>query len=145
MTKTDTSYSLSRAQVRDLVRLHRKTAEMLIRIGVVVPEPTAREELAPQLADGTGGQARGPYRANPHDLRLKGRKVLTKNWQGKHVRVHVARDHRGEITGFWYEGSAWPSLSAIATAICGHRRNGFEFFGLEEKVEVSERSRGGAA
>jgi hypothetical protein len=49
---------------------------------------------------------------------------LRREWQGRMVEVVVAED------GFRWEGKAYPSLSAAATAIAGSRWNGPRFFGL---------------
>jgi hypothetical protein len=50
--------------------------------------------------------------------------------------IRVWRDERHEVivteTGFLWRGRSWVSLSAIARAITGSRRNGPAFFGLRD-------------
>ncbi len=52
--------------------------------------------------------------------------ILRKEWQGRIVEVEV------EASGFRWQGTHYPSLSAAATAIAGTRWNGPRFFGLRE-------------
>lgn len=54
--------------------------------------------------------------------------VLIRDWQGKRFGVTVSE------TGFLFDGKTYPSLSAVATAITGVKRNGPLFFGLKEKM-----------
>lgn len=49
---------------------------------------------------------------------------LRREWQGRVVEVEV------EASGFRWQGTLYPSLSAAATAIAGTRWNGPRFFGL---------------
>lgn len=51
---------------------------------------------------------------------------LRREWQGRLVEVEV------EATGFRWQGTLYPSLSAAATAIAGTRWNGPRFFGLRK-------------
>ena len=51
---------------------------------------------------------------------------LRKEWQGRIVEVEV------DATGFRWQGTHYPSLSAAATAIAGTRWNGPRFFGLRQ-------------
>jgi len=51
---------------------------------------------------------------------------LRREWQGRIVEVEV------EASGFRWQGTHYPSLSAAATAIAGTRWNGPRFFGLRE-------------
>jgi Protein of unknown function (DUF2924) len=51
---------------------------------------------------------------------------LRREWQGRIVEVEV------EASGFRWQGTLYPSLSAAATAIAGTRWNGPRFFGLRE-------------
>lgn len=51
---------------------------------------------------------------------------LRREWQGRTVEVEV------EASGFRWQGTLYPSLSAAATAIAGSRWNGPRFFGLRE-------------
>jgi hypothetical protein len=50
--------------------------------------------------------------------------TLTREWQGKTQEVVV------EKNGFRWGGDCYPSLSAVALAMTGSRRNGPKFFGL---------------
>jgi hypothetical protein len=52
---------------------------------------------------------------------------LTRTWQGRIEEVVV------ELHGFRWNGSSYPSLSAVALAMSGSRRNGPKFFGLRGK------------
>ena len=49
---------------------------------------------------------------------------LRREWQGRIIEVEV------EPSGFRWQGTLYPSLSAVATAIAGTRWNGPRFFGL---------------
>ena len=51
------------------------------------------------------------------------------------IRVWKAERHEVEVTGTGYRwrGETWGSLSSIARAITGARRNGPAFFGLRDK------------
>ena len=60
----------------------------------------------------------------PEGRHLGNGAVLTRQWQGREVRVTV------EEQGFRWEGQLFPSLSAAASAIAGSRWNGPRFFGL---------------
>ena len=51
---------------------------------------------------------------------------LRREWKGRIVEVEA------EASGFRCEGSLYPSLSAVATAIAGTRWNGPRFFGLRK-------------
>lgn len=53
---------------------------------------------------------------------------LRREWKGRIVEVEV------EPSGFRWEGTLYPSLSAAATAIAGTRWNGPRFFGLRGSV-----------
>ena len=52
---------------------------------------------------------------------------LRREWQGRIVEVEV------EASGFRWQGTLYPSLSAAATAIAGTRWNGPRFFGLRKQ------------
>jgi hypothetical protein len=62
----------------------------------------------------------------PEGLSLGVGARLRREWQGRTVEVEV------EATGFRWQGTLYPSLSAAATAIAGTRWNGPRFFGLRE-------------
>ena len=49
---------------------------------------------------------------------------LRREWQGRLVEVEI------EASGFRWQGTLYPSLSAAASAITGTRWNGPRFFGL---------------
>jgi hypothetical protein len=67
---------------------------------------------------------RGALKPEGLDLGVGAR--LRREWQGCVVEVEV------EPTGFRWQGTLYPSLSAAATAIAGTRWNGPRFFGLRE-------------
>jgi hypothetical protein len=83
-----------------------------------------------QALDGLDGDTRralsrnGRIQAEGLDLGIGAR--LTRSWKGRQVEVVV------EAAGFSWEGTAYPSLSAAATAIAGSRWNGPRFFGLRQ-------------
>jgi hypothetical protein len=52
---------------------------------------------------------------------------FTRNWQGTTQEVVV------EQHGFRWNGGSYPSLSAVALAMTGSRRNGPQFFGFRAK------------
>lgn len=52
---------------------------------------------------------------------------ITREWQGLTEEVSVERN------GFRWKGNCYPSLSAVALAISGTRRNGPKFFSLRGK------------
>ena len=62
---------------------------------------------------------------------LKPGTVLVRDYQGQRHTVTVARD------GFDWQGTIYPSLSAIARAITGVRWNGWVFFGLKNHRGVA--------
>ena len=68
---------------------------------------------------------RGALETEGLDLGVGAR--LRREWQGRTVEVEV------EATGFRWEGTLYPSLSAAATAIAGTRWNGPRFFGLRKR------------
>jgi hypothetical protein len=100
-------------------------APRLARGSTPPPTPPETSPTALPRAD----VRRGGFRADVSDDRLKGRRVLMRKWQGKVIRVEVDR----AAGGFVYDGQLWPSLSSIARRVCGHNRNGWEFFGLEAR------------
>lgn len=60
----------------------------------------------------------------PEGLALGVGARLRREWQGRIVEVEV------EASGFRWQGTLYPSLSAAATAIAGTQWNGPRFFGL---------------
>lgn len=54
--------------------------------------------------------------------------ILRRDWQGQRIEVVIETD------GFRWNGTLWPSLSAIARAATGTRWNGPRFFGLRESA-----------
>ena len=120
-TKSKGGYSIKRGDerlVHDIVKEHERLGELIARLGVRPPEPTAREEF--ELAEGSV-----PARGDLDDPRLKGRRELVRKYEGRVVRVRITRE------GFLYAGKLWGSLSAISKHVSGGtRRNGYEFFGL---------------
>lgn len=55
--------------------------------------------------------------------------MLKRDWQAKTQVVVV------EKNGFRWNGNCYPSLSAVALAMTGSRRNGPQFFGLRAKAK----------
>lgn len=72
----------------------------------------------------------GPMFAEGLDLGI-GTK-LTREWQGQAHEIFV------EENGFRWNRSCFPSLSAVALAMTGSRRNGPSFFGLRRKVRQTK-------
>ena len=62
--------------------------------------------------------------------------ILTRNFQGKMLTVHVLEE------GFRYEDRAYRSLSAVARQISGTQWNGFLFFGLDLPAEARNDEKG---
>jgi len=62
--------------------------------------------------------------------------VLTRNFQGKTITIHVLEE------GFRYEDRVYRSLSAVARQISGTQWNGFSFFGLELPAEAPNDEKG---
>ena len=67
----------------------------------------------------------GPVFAEGLDLGAGAR--LTRKWEGQEEEVLVSQ------TGFDWRGESYPSLSAVAFAMTGSRKNGPKFFGLRGK------------
>lgn len=65
---------------------------------------------------------RGPVEAE--GLHLGPGAIIRREWQGRLIEVVVGED------GFRWDGTDWPSLSAVARAATGTRWNGPRFFGL---------------
>ena len=63
--------------------------------------------------------------------RLKSGNRLIRGWHGETHEVEVTDDGR-----FLWRGATYRSLSVIATAITGTRRNGPAFFGLRERAKA---------
>jgi hypothetical protein len=62
--------------------------------------------------------------------------VLTRNFQGKTLTVHVLEE------GFRYEDRVYRSLSAVARQISGTQWNGFSFFALQLPAEAPNDEKG---
>ena len=69
-------------------------------------------------------QRRGPLQVEGLALGVGTR--LRREWQGRIVEVEI------EASGFRWQGTLYPSLSAAASAITGTRWNGPRFFGLRQ-------------
>jgi hypothetical protein len=67
---------------------------------------------------------RGP--TVPEGRQLGTGAILRRDWQGQRIEVVI------EPAGFRWDGTLWPSLSAIARAATGTRWNGPRFFGLRD-------------
>jgi hypothetical protein len=79
-------------------------------------DPTTRRQLA----------RKGRVEAEGRNLGIGTR--LRREWQGRIVEVEVTD------AGFVHAGTAYPSLSAAASAIAGSRWNGPRFFGLRAEA-----------
>lgn len=143
-TKTPT---VDLALVSELKAGHELIGELLAKMmaaqAAAVAPPQAERPLAagtgvraamPRVARGTTPPAPAPLppgngrgRANMSDPRLKGVTELTREYNGWKITVHVRPD------GFEWGGKVWPSLSAIASAVAGSSRNGYEFFNLARR------------
>jgi hypothetical protein len=86
------------------------------------PAPLRARGTSPPLV----GQRGGGRKADLADPRLAGIKHLRRVFNDWTIEVDVRQD------GFAWGGKVWPSLSAIARAVTGTRRNGYEFFELGE-------------
>lgn len=106
--------------------------------------PTPAERMAPLRARAARGsvappsgpsvqaaQQHGGRKADLSDPRLLGVTELERVFAGWKIHVKV------QAEGFEWGGKVWPSLSAIARAVTGTRRNGFEFFNLTERSKHS--------
>ncbi|WP_104020287.1 DUF2924 domain-containing protein [Roseovarius nitratireducens] len=60
------------------------------------------------------------------DRRLGTGAILRRDWHGQRIEVVIEPD------GFRWDGTLWPSLSAIARAATDTRWNGPRFFGLRD-------------
>jgi hypothetical protein len=94
-----------------------------------VARGTSPPETARSRAVVRADVRRGGFQADVSDPRLAGRRVLSRKWKGETIRVVVDRTHGG----FIFDGKLWPSLSSIARRVCGHSRNGWEWFGLSAR------------
>jgi len=54
--------------------------------------------------------------------------LIVRTWHDTKYEVRVCKE------GFEWNGQVYASLSAVARAICGINRNGYEFFGIKDKV-----------
>ena len=63
----------------------------------------------------------------PDRVGLRPGTLLVREWEGVSHRVMVMAE------GFAWNGSTYPSLSKVARAITGSRRNGPAFFGLRDR------------
>ena len=72
------------------------------------------------------GDAPSPNRPRASEGRLVPGSRLIRVWKAERHEVEVTE------TGYLWRGRSWASLSAIARAITGVRRNGPAFFGLRD-------------
>lgn len=75
------------------------------------------------------GQTHAGRKADLNDPRLAGLTMLRRVFNNWEIVVSIKAD------GFEWGGKVWPSLSAIARAVTGTRRNGYEFFELGEHAK----------
>jgi hypothetical protein len=87
----------------------------------------ARGSSPPPSGTVLAAAQQGGRKADLNDPRLKGLTELERVFAGWKIKVRVQPE------GFEWGGKVWPSLSAIARAVTGTRRNGFEFFNLTER------------
>ena len=92
-----------------------------------LPKPLERR-LAAMMAGRQGsGAPNGAAAAHTTPPRPMPGTRLVRAWKGERHTVQVTE------SGYLWRGESWTSLSAIARAITGSRRNGPAFFGLRER------------
>jgi hypothetical protein len=84
------------------------------------------QRLLDGLDTGATARQRAPKPTQPA-ISLRPGTVLGREWNGQIHRVAVQAD------GFAWNGTTFPSLSTVASAITGTRWNGPRFFGLRDK------------
>lgn len=92
-----------------------------------LPKPLQRRLAALEAGFHRGGGADGARPVRPAAPRLMPGTRLVREWKGERHTVQVTE------TGYLWRGESWASLSAIARAMTGSRRNGPAFFGLRER------------
>src|SRR5271166_4256947 len=123
-----------RLQAEAFGDLDRKTIRMLERLADDAAEKlTANGSASPgsdEHAESKGSSARAAY----EPLLLKPGALLIREWQGR-LEAGSVVDH-----GFAWNGATYASLSAVAFAITGTKRNGHRFFGVRrrDRVRASE-------
>ena len=91
-----------------------------------LPKPLERRLAALEAGLLRGGAVDGAASARTAIPRLMPGARLIRVWKGERHEVQVTE------TGYLWRGQSWTSLSAIARAITGSRRNGPAFFGLRD-------------
>ena len=92
-----------------------------------LPRPLERRLAALEGSLLRGGPIDGAGSDRTAIPRLMPGARLIRVWKGERHEVQVAE------SGYLWRGRSWKSLSAIARAITGCRRNGPAFFGLRER------------
>jgi len=92
-----------------------------------MPKPLERRLAALEAGFVRSGALDGAIPAPTGTPRLMPGARLVRVWKGERHTVQVTE------SGYLWRGRSWTSLSAIARAITGCRRNGPAFFGLRER------------
>jgi hypothetical protein len=92
-----------------------------------LPRPLERRLAALGACPQGSGVNNGAGAARSARPRLMPGNRLVRVWKGERHTVEVTE------TGYLWRGHSWRSLSAVAGAITGSRRNGPAFFGLRER------------
>ena len=92
-----------------------------------LPKPLERRLAALMAGRQGSGAPNGAAAARTTPPRLMPGARLLRVWKGERHAVQVTE------SGYLWRGRSWTSLSAIARAITGCRRNGPAFFGLRER------------
>ena len=92
-----------------------------------LPKPLQRRLAALEGSFLRGGAVDGAGPERVSSPRLMPGARLVRVWKGERQEVQVTE------SGYLWRGKSWTSLSAIARAMTGSRRNGPAFFGLRER------------
>jgi len=92
-----------------------------------LPKPLERRLAALEAGFHRSGSVDGAASTRTAPTRLMPGARLIRVWKGERQEVQVTE------TSYLWRGQSWTSLSAIARAITGGRRNGPAFFGLRER------------
>ena len=92
-----------------------------------LPKPLQRRRAAREAGLRRSGAIDGVAVTRVKPPRLLPGTRMVRAWKGERHTVEVTE------TGYLWRGQRWTSLSAVAGAITGSRRNGPAFFGLRER------------
>ena len=96
-----------------------------------------RRRLAHRIQDLACGGLDGKTKSKLEGVNIKVKRAhsglrlgtaIVRIWHGTRYEVRVCQD------GFEWNGQIYGSLSAVARAITGVNRNGYEFFGIKDRV-----------